>query len=216
MIGERHEVPVALAGSDDDSKVVPASVKLINLQYVKFEDKHGKPLNPDDYNPYVVSGRSMQFCGILDNDLIFTTKKIDDIARLEFPSVLVLEKTGVGQDGPRFKIRRSWMLTDYSDNLLDTVKELLAEDKFQEIRRLSQYDGDEALLKDFEETRLRRYKDSYIDVKAPNPRDRKIIVSTTYHTKEGKIRFSIHPVDTIRGKVIASFHDLVSRPFACT
>lgn len=112
------------------------------------------------------------------------------------------------EDKAQYKIRRTWMRCKYTskEELVDIVKsKILPSTKFQEIRQLSTYDGDSALIQDLKDKRIKIYEEKYIKCENPNDNDKEIIISTTFHTKEKEIRFSLHPVSIIVGQVIASF-----------
>ena len=124
-----------------------------------------------------------------------------------FPVVLVLLRSKVLGDRPQYKIRRTWKVTKYTndENLLLEISQIINSSSFQEIRNLDVYDGDSAVINDFNQTRLPLYKREYVECDNPNVSDKEIVISTTYHTSERVIRFSLHPKSMIVGRVIASF-----------
>lgn len=200
-----RQLNLAVAGSDEGCHKAARTVSVRGLECTRYQDSKGHDLNPSDYNLYIVDGESMQFCGIHDNDLLFSTKGCSFDKSAEFPMVLVIKKNHIANDCPAYKIRRAWRIANYEDNLLAIAKELLQSDEFQQIRRLSDYDDDNAVIKDFEVTRLKRYEESFINCENPNEMDKEVVISTTYHTKDKQIRLSIHPVTKVMGQVIASF-----------
>lgn len=194
----------AVAGSDDGCHKSAQTVSVRGVEYTLYKDANGKDINPDDYDLYIVDGESMQFCGIHNNNLIFATKGYSFDKSSVFPMVLVIRKNRIENDKPAYKIRRAWYIANYNDGLMDVAKNLLQSDKFQKIRRLHDYDGDTAVLHDFEES-IEKYEKDYINLDNPNEKDKEVVISTTYRTREQKIRLSIHPITKVMGKVVASF-----------
>ena len=201
---EKRKLKWALAGTDDGCHRSAQTVEVCGLEYTLYKDANGNNLNPDDYDLYIVDGESMKFCGIHNNNLIFATKGYTFDKSSTFPMVLVIRKNRIEEDKPAYKIRRAWLTANYSDGLMDVAKHLLQSDKFQEIRRLSDYDGDTPVLNDFEKS-IQKYERDYIDIDNPNEQDKEVVISTTYRTREKKIRLSIHPVTKVMGKVVASY-----------
>jgi len=150
----------------------------------------------------------MHFCGISNNDLVFASADFNMDSKDCFPCVLVLRRMHVENTRPQYKIRRTWLHTVYtsSTSLLEEVRELMASLPFQQIRQLDVYDGDDCLMADLVNFHIPAYEKKYIDREDKNDFDRNVIISTTFHAKENKIRFSIHPVSLIEGRVVASFH----------
>lgn len=204
MLRRMMSVATALAGSDDDSKLTPKSIDIPALSLIKFEDKYGQPLNPEDYRVFAVEGNSMKYCHINDQDLIFATKGID-FSKLQLPAVVVLRKHKSTENQPQYKIRRAWQITEFKPDMEDVLKGILQSDAFQVVRGLPDYDGDAALIDDFICKRLPKFREEFVDCKDANPRDREVIISTTFHTRTREIRFSIHPVGYAIGQVIAAF-----------
>lgn len=200
-------VETACAGSDELT-LMPVTKPIRALEIDTFKDKNGNILDPDNYRPFIVQGESMQFCGIRHNNLIFTdiNFNIEDYNTV-FPVVLVLLRSKVLGDRPQYKIRRTWKVTKYTndENLLLEISQIINSSSFQEIRNLDVYDGDSAVINDFNQTRLPLYKREYVECDNPNVSDKEIVISTTYHTSERVIRFSLHPKSMIVGRVIASF-----------
>lgn len=202
----KYSLDWALAGSDSSCHTPNSpTVDVYGLGLTEYKDANGNILNFDDYDKFVVSGESMKFCGIHDNDLIFSTREANFAFDLSSPEIIVVRKNNLNDNQPAYKIRRAWAVSNYDDNLMDVLKNIIHSKSFQQIRKLPEYDGDTALIDDFRENRLPKYKDTFIDCKNPNPHDRDIVISTTYHTDMNKIRFSIHPINLVKGKVVASF-----------
>lgn len=205
LMAEKFVLQMACAGTCDD--VVPPTKTVTSLKIKAFRNSDGDYLTWDDYEHFIVQGDSMQFCGINNSNLIF----VDDKFKIQdcgvFPVILLLQRHNTRKDSVQFKIRRTWDTLTYKskETLLERIKDIISSDKFQEVRQLDVYDGDSALMEDLKNTRIPMYEREYIFCKDANDYDRKIIISTTYHTKERKIRFSLHPISMIKGKVIASF-----------
>lgn len=195
------------AGSDIECTHVNHEVILKSLELIEFKDKNGSILNPNDYDLYIVAGECMQYVDIHQNDLVFATK-VFDVERYsgKFPIILILKKGVSASNNPLFfKLRRLWRVCNYRDNLMEILKSILQSPEFQEVRRRPNYDGDDKLISDFFGTRLNKYETDYIKCDYPNAIDEKIIISTTFHTDIKKVRFSIHPISNIVGKVVAAF-----------
>ena len=209
LLEKRIQIYTACAGSDDENKIIPSYREIQSLEYNVFKDQNGNILNINDYLHFIVQGESMQFCGIHNNDVIFVDEKFKFEEDTKFPIILVLRKYHLNrEDKAQYKIRRTWMRCKYTskEELVDIVKsKILPSTKFQEIRQLSTYDGDSALIQDLKDKRIKIYEEKYIKCENPNDNDKEIIISTTFHTKEKEIRFSLHPVSIIVGQVIASF-----------
>lgn len=200
-----RQLSLAVAGSDEGCHKSARTASVRGLEYTLYQDSKGNDLNPTDYELYIVDGESMQFCGIHNNDLLFSTKGYIFNKSSDFPMVLVIRKNHITDDCPAYKIRRAWCIANYDDDLLKVIKRLLQSDKFQQIRRLNSYDDDNAVIQDFENTRLKRYVEEFVNCKNPNEKDKEVVISTTYHTKDKQIRLSIHPITKVMGQVVASF-----------
>lgn len=207
--GVLPELPVNIvhAGSDKACAKVNNEIVLNPIKAVQFKDRKGNVLAPADYDLYKVVGECMQYVNIHHNDLLFATKGIDvEHFSGSLPIIVILKRatTEVGAS-PFFKLRRLWHICDYGDNLNDILKSIIQSPEFQEVRRRPNYDGDKALIDDFFETRLKKYEKEYIHSEFPNVNDKKIIISTTFHTDIRRVRFSIHPTSNVVGKVEAAF-----------
>lgn len=206
MLNKTDTAFLAIAGSNDDA-TVSATTNIQAVESNAFKDKDGNYLNANDYKHLVVHGSSMRFCGINDHDMIFVDTNFNVEISSEFPCVLVLRRSISNDDSPKYKIRRTWTKTTYTskDALIMEIKALMSSPLFQSIRQLEVYDGDDNVISDLISNRIPAYEESYVNCGNANCYDRNIIVSTTFHTKEGRVRFSIHPISLIEGKVVASF-----------
>lgn len=200
-------VNIVHAGSDKDCAAVQNEIILNSPKVVQFKDHNGNVLVPADYDLYKVAGECMQYVNIHPNDLLFATKGFDvENYKGALPTVVILKKgTTVGGEPPFYKLRRLWKLCNFKDDLKEILNSIIQSPEFQEVRRRPNYDGDKALIDDFFNTRLGRYENDYIKCAYPNVNDEKIIISTTFHTDIQRVRFSIHPISNVVGKVVAAF-----------
>lgn len=196
---------LAAAGSEKVDYKTKQVIGVYGLDLTQYKDSQGRVLDPDDYNLFIVDGESMQFCGIHNNDLIFSTKTFVADTTDSFPAVLVVRKNHVIEDYPAYKVRRAWGVINYDSDPVKTVRNLLQSDEFRQVKYLSEYPGDEIIMEDFITLRLPRYENEFIKCPVPDVKDRTVIISTTYNTEKKKIHFSIHPISRVVGKVIASF-----------
>lgn len=200
-------VNIAHAGSDRDC--IPVSRKaLMNLPaQTTFKDSEGRILNPSQYELYMVDGECMQYAYIYPNDLLFATRGFDvETYNGKLPLILILKK-GSKKTGtqPYYKLRRLWKFCNYRDDLMGVIQSIIESHEFQEVRQRPNYDGDKALIDDFFKTRLPKYEENHIKCEYPNINDEKIVISTTFHTDIQSVRFSIHPISNVVGKVVAAF-----------
>ena len=205
LLKETDCVFTACAGSDKDDIIIPDKINVKALRTSEFKDSKGNTLNPENYLQFIVQGESMQFCGIHNNDLIFADHNFEITANTHYPVALVLRKYQLKEDETQFKIRRTWKcctLID-EDKLKQDLADIIKSDSFQKIRQLPIYDGDNTLIDD---ALYKRYPDYLVkNGHGANLSNRQIVISTTYHTDTKELRFSLHPVSHIVGKVIASF-----------
>lgn len=199
------QYPVACAGSPIQD--IPAKAYSLPLEYIEFKDKDGNVIDPDGFLHFIVKGESMQFADIHDNYMVFSNKNTHPV----FPAVIVIRREAAPKDQVQFKIRRGWLSCNVN-NAMDMARKIVASKDFDIIRNLLQYDGDEALLADFENNRLRRYLEQHPFSSEENDRYFNVIISTTYHTdnsanveERGKIMLSIHPASLLVGEVVKSF-----------
>ncbi len=213
--GKYREITLAAAGGEGGchSSAKAINVAAAKIDLTQYKDAYGNILNSDDYKRFIVDGYSMKLCGINHNDLIFVTNGFDFNKDITFPVILVIQKNIIKPDYPDYKIRRTWLHTKYKDDktILDDVANLIKSGIFQQVRNLPEYPGDDAILEDFKNEKLKQYKSDSISIDNPNETDKDIIISTTLDTSEkdtsenGKIRFSIHLTTKVFGKVVASF-----------
>ncbi len=196
---------LAAAGSEKVGCKSRQTTEVYGLNLTQYKDSQGKILDPDDYKLFVVDGESMQFCGIHNHDLIFSTKTFVADENCSFPAVLVIRKNHIIENYPAYKVRRAWNVVNYDSDLVKAVRNLLQSNVFSQIKDLPEYPGDESIMEDFVTLRLPRYEDEFIKCTAPDVKDRTVIISTTYNTEENRIHFSLHPINRVVGKVIASF-----------
>lgn len=197
---------VAHAGSENGCEDVKSKVVLKALNLMEFKNRDGRILYPENFDLYLVKGECMRYVDIHPNDLIFSSKGFDvECYRGALPIILILRKRVSSPDTCAFKLRRLWRVCNYRDNLEGILISILESPEFQEVRQRPTYDGDDALIKDFFENRLKKFEQDYINCEFPNVNDEKIIISTTFHTDIERVRFSIHPVSNVIGKVEAAF-----------
>lgn len=195
--------PTASAGTP--SKTIPAEQESISLKYTQFKDCTGNIINPADYLQFVVKGDSMQFCGIHDNDLIFVKKGFDLNQLSSFPTPVVIKRDNAPADETQYKVRREWGICSI-DTCEDFITKILSSDEFKnKIAAINFYDGEEALLNDFRIERYGKYRDEYMCKNNADSKFDQVVISTTFHTNDNKIRFSIHPASNIIGIISDSF-----------
>lgn len=179
-----------------------------SVDYNEFRSKTGRILNPQDFYKFVVVGNSMQFCGIHDKDLIFVPKGFSLSKIKQLPTLFVLYRDAIGNQ-PQYKLRRGWKICMIDDDLKKIINDILTSKQFGDLRdeakNNNSYDSDELLEKDFFKYRLERYIGEYINCDFPKESNHQILISTTFHTDENIIRFSIHPVSSIVGIVEEAF-----------
>lgn len=201
--------PLAWAGQP---KRTAQEVKSISVERNTFYDKNGNRVNPNDYLHFVVSGNSMQFCGINDKDLLFVAKGFRIVNLTDFPYILVLKNINSTDNSVEYKIRRAWGISTYGDDRFEAdVRAIMGSEIFEEIKQLKgkdgvpAYRGDESVINDFLKNRLPAYERKYIDCDNPNEWNRTVIISTTFDTDDNFIHFSIHPIANIVGIVKESY-----------
>lgn len=196
---------VACAGSKEESAC--EQKEAIDVNSCDFLDKNGNLVDLSLYNFYLVHGNSMQYANIFDEDLLFVKKGFssDDLNNSSFPKILVLRYSEYSEGNPRFKVRRAWYVGNIKDDIKAKALEVM---KSNEFALLSQQDGfvsNEWMLDDLINTRLEKFKDDYFEEGKCLESHQSIILSTTFDTKDRKIHFSIHPVDSVVGIVSESY-----------
>ncbi|MDE6824105.1 MAG: S24 family peptidase [Duncaniella sp.] len=195
--------PTASAGTP--TRTIPAEQESISTKYTQFRDYDGNIINPDKYMQFVVKGDSMQFCGIYNNDLIFVKKGFELQDLTSFPIPVVIRRDNAPSNETQYKVRRAWGVCTF-DTCVDFVDKILSSEVFRnKIAAIRFFEGDEVMSEDFRRERLSRYRDKYLDGKNDSEQYKNIIISTTFHTDDNKIRFSIHPVSDVIGIVSESF-----------
>lgn len=199
----RETYPTVCAG--DSNPNVPITAISASTLYNEFRTQKGERLDPKEFDQYVVHGNSMQYCGIYDKDLLFVKRGFKKEDLVEFPTIVVLSVRNAKSNEPKYKVRRAWKTCNINDDLGEVLKTIMNPQNFRSIREIEYYDGDAELIKDFFDKRLHDYKTKYIEVQHSNAEDEEILISTTFHTDENKVRFSIHPISSIMGIVKESF-----------
>lgn len=201
--------PLAWAGQP---KSAVQQVESVSVETNTFCDKNGDKVNPANYLHFVVSGNSMQFCGIHDKDLLFVAKGFRIVHLTKFPYILVLKNIDPTNDSVEYKIRRAWGISTYgSDRFEADVRKIMASEDFKEIKNLKgkdgirAYRGDESVIEDFLKKRLPIYENKYINCSNPEEWNKTVVISTTFDTDEKYIHFSIHPIGNIVGIVKESY-----------
>lgn len=201
--------PLAWAGQP---KISGKSATSVSVDVNCFYGKDGERLQPDKYLHFVVSGNSMQFCGIRDKDLLFVAKNFRIVDLTDFPCVLVLKNSATINADTTYKVRRAWGIFVYGDDRFESVvRDIIASEDFKAIKNLKSNDGasayreDESLIDDFLRNRLPKYESKYINCTNPDEWDRTVVISTTFDTDEKLAHFSIHPIKNIVGIVRESF-----------
>lgn len=202
---------VACAGSPHND--TPKEKKSISVYSNEFLDENGMSIDVEQFDWFIASGASMHLTGINDGDIVFIKKGYVLDEKEDLPVVFVLKRDKKRDrkkdEEAQFKIRRGWKFVDYVRNETDMnthLESIMRSDKFREIikeKNKDFYPGDDAIKQDFFETRLPDYIKKY--EKDKNGCNRKVMISTTLHTDENKIYFSIHPTNLIKGKVSYSF-----------
>lgn len=201
--------PLAWAGQP---KVSDKGATSVSVDVNCFYDKDGVRIQPDKYLHFVVSGNSMQFCGIHDKDLLFVSKNFRIVDLTDFPCILVLKNSDPNNTDTTYKVRRAWGIFVYGDDRFEAdVRSIIASEDFKAIKNLKCKDGasayreDESLIEDFLTTRLPKYESKYINCANPDEWNRTVVISTTFDTDEKLVHFSIHPIKNIVGIVKESF-----------
>lgn len=202
---ERKRVAYLTASAGTPSHAIPAKQNSISTRYTLFRDSNGKNINADDYLQFVVKGDSMQFCGIHNNDIIFVRKGFQLKDLNSFPIPVVIRRENAPSDETQYKIRRAWGVCAI-DTCEELVNSIVSSKKFQNIiMTIKYFDSHNDLLNDFHVKRLANYRNQYLNSETSSERYKQVIISTTFHTDESKIRFSIHPIIDVVGIVSESF-----------
>ena len=195
--------PAASAGSGIEGKNKEEISMSTEINH--FYSPEGKEINASDYDHYVASGNSMILCGIQDKDLLFVKKNFNASQLVDLPKILVIERHNAKPEEIQYKIRRTWTTCLVTDNLESIINELLESSAFRKLAETEQCPGNDVLIEDFFETRLRKYKEIYPDCTNVLSEYNRVVISTTLHTDMNEVRFSIHPLKDVRGVVEYSF-----------
>lgn len=113
------------------------------------------------------------------------------------PKIIVLEHKDSNGQPSGFKLRRAWRLlppNTSKENLSSIVANVLSESKFSRLRKLV---GDKCPTdNDLTENLFAKFNNLSGDEKSEE-----LLLSTTYKTEEGKLRFSLHKSSSIVGIV---------------
>lgn len=186
----KTELLTVCAGSH--SEEIPEKKDTYSIKYNSFILPSTQSLDTDKYLAYVVEGNSMQYCNIHTNDIVFVPKESTIGNLKKFPSVIVLHNQRNERSGCRYKLRRAWCVCDgnLSDEDLNTrVSNVMKTGEYLILKENASehYDSDEAMLAGFKE-KLKAFREQPIG----NIHNGKIIISSTFNVKSGKIHFSIH------------------------
>lgn len=172
-----------------------------------------------DYRKFWIKGNSMLLCGIRNDDILLT-ETIDptEISKLSFPKALVLKREGrsleeaiAKGDYAKYKVRRAWAVLPFDEEqIMAKVDEIMQSIAFQQLRRdyPKSFYSNEEMKTDCREKRIAKYIREYQNCKMESDDSHKIIISTTLREVKGesKVFFSIHPVRTVVGKAVYTFH----------
>lgn len=177
----------------------------VSLEENQFYDNKGNLLDKNLYNNYVVKGESMCLCGIHDKDLLFVEKGFtqEQLKEIALPDIFVIRRREAKPGEAKFKIRRGWRICNVQeDDLTALLEDIIKSDSFQtSVRNKKEYPGDGIMVQDFQEERLAKYRADYITCPNAKKENEVAILSTTLRTDINEIRFSLHPVTAIVGKV---------------
>lgn len=199
----------ACAGSPGTD--TPRCTDSIPMKYNTFRTKDGKIIDPKDYLQFIVKGDSMRYYGIHDGDIIFVKRnfKPEYLTASILPKTIVLKRKIVTVDESEYKVRRAWAVCDI-DRCKEQLVEIMKTRLFEIITKIQDETGkllfnQDKAVEDFETKRLPRYRAQFIDCDNPQEEYSRVVLSTTYDTKEKKIHFSIHPISLVVGIVSESY-----------
>lgn len=122
-----------------------------------------------------------------------------------FPLPIVIRRDNAPIGETQYKVRRAWGICAI-DACEDFVANIISSEDFRNrIAAIRFFDGEEALLEDFRNERLKKYRDKYLMKSKIDARFETVVISTTFHIDDSKIRFSIHPASDVIGVVSDSF-----------
>ncbi len=192
---------VACAGSDDSSSC--EKVESVDVAACNFCDNSGASIDVALYHCFVVKGNSMKYAGINEDDFLFVPKALDlsFLSKGSFPEIIVLRYRNPIEGKARYKVRRAWYVGTLDENFQEIAANIIDSDKFSCLKHEHGFQNKQWMLDDLKE-RLATYRRVYSDSLEEH---KKVILSTTFDTKNEKIHFSIHPVSAIVGKVELSY-----------
>lgn len=209
---------VACAGTEYKEESIDrqkAQVERDSIYTNFFIDNNRQKLDVNNYRPFIVKGNSMSLSGIYDGDLVLTNRNFNLDYDIILPDIYIIKRFKKKGDVIEFKLRRGWkIINDISHiaeqderKVFETIlKEILSSPQFNKLKEMAANGhvneiDDQKMIEDFFTTRLKEYKDRYLINGKYQDKAKKILISTTLHTKENEILFSIHPVSNIIGKM---------------
>lgn len=215
------EYPLVCAGTeylgDNSSKQLKKDRIKKSIYSHTFMDKSGKPIKTSEYLAFVVKGWSMMLADILNGDLILCKKGFNPDTILNnriLPGIYVIRCKKKPEQNINYKLRRGWCIIrvlsshknneqDYFTQVLETImsSESFANLRTRATESMVVMPTNEELIRDFFDNRLTKYKEDYLSDEQYLPEHDSILISTTLHTDENTIKFSIHPVSSIVGKM---------------
>lgn len=196
---QKRDYFVACAGSmepETSRKISGVDIKEFNLC-----DSQGKLIDTSLFDCYIVSGDSMKYAGINDNDFILVSKDFNVVSLKEFPEILVIKYREEVEDRPIYKVRRAWYKGSIEDDLSEVAKKIMHMSKFQKLTRQNGYKGEDWMIRDLIGNRLEKYKLVYFQDGLCPESYKEVVISTTFDSVKKEIHFSIHPLCLIKGVV---------------
>lgn len=154
---------------------------------------NGKKIETSEYEKFYVHGNSMINYKIHDGERVLV-KKIDDKESIQDNPVLMLTITDVKGDDAKFKLRKFISYFDYNGNNNLGFGELFD----QNSKRL---ETSGITKEQFIESCSEKINSSLIQSAIKKGKTR-LVFSETYNETKKINEFSLHPVDTIYGKVV--------------
>lgn len=209
---------VACAGTEYKDEAIDnqkAQIERNSIYTNFFVDNEGNRIDVNNYRPFIVKGNSMSLSGIYDGDLILTSRNFKLDKGLFFPDIYVIKRFKKKGDVIDFKLRRGWKIIDDISKISeseekttfeDILKDILSSPQFSKLKKMAEKAhikemDDKKMISDFFKTRLKEYKERYLKNGKYDAKAKSILISTTLHTKDNEILFSIHPASNIIGKL---------------
>lgn len=196
---QKREYFVACAGSMTSG--VGRKISTVDIREFNLCDSQGNPIDTSLFECYIVSGDSMKYAGINDNDFILVAKDFNVVSLKEFPEILVIKYREDIEDRPLYKVRRAWYKGSIEDNLKEVAEKIMRMPKFQKLTRQEGYKSKAWMINDLIGNRLEKYKSVYFKDGGCPEQYKNIVISTTFDSEKKEIHFSIHPVSLIKGEV---------------